>query len=413
MDGGYYLKRLTDLNQQLFVIIGELAQDEYAKEQLFHIVKPGEKIIQFPTQRNQKEEKSTIRANTYFTEKEISSMPKKFRKSFKTGHTKAHIRKKGQSYEIRVQIDGHRISVSSKTLDIAKKKFIQKLNEIDKKSIIEQKKNITLKKYMLEWLETTKKPYVKENTYKSYLQVYNVNILPLFGNKKLTEISPFELQKYFNDYTEKQKMRTGQKAYQLLKALFEFAVADDLLNKSPMTKVKIGSYEKETGTGLTRSEEKELLNIFYANSSSLYLQAFVFIMYTGLRRSELASAIMDEKWITVSCAKIRKGKKEKTRRIPISPMLKKVLPKIHLEEIKVLNLTVLSHEFKKALPKHHLHELRHTFITRCQECGIPREFVSVWAGHAADHTITTMVYTHLEQYEDKQLTEIAKYTYDF
>lgn len=57
MDGGYYLKRLTDLNQQLFVIIGELAQDEYAKEQLFHIVKPGEKIIQFPTKKTKMKKK--------------------------------------------------------------------------------------------------------------------------------------------------------------------------------------------------------------------------------------------------------------------------------------------------------------------------------------------------------------------
>ena len=55
---------------------------------------------------------------------------------------------------------------------------------------------------------------------------------------------------------------------------------------------------------------------------------------------------------------------------------------------------ILSRHFKLLCPSHHLHELRHTFITRCQECGVAREVVSVWAGHAADKTMTSTVYTH-------------------
>ena len=57
----------------------------------------------------------------------------------------------------------------------------------------------------------------------------------------------------------------------------------------------------------------------------------------------------------------------------------------------------LTQAFKRLMPAHHLHELRHTFITRCQECGVPREVVSVWAGHAADGTQTSNVYTHFSR----------------
>lgn len=69
----------------------------------------------------------------------------------------------------------------------------------------------------------------------------------------------------------------------------------------------------------------------------------------------------------------------------------------------------LTKHFKSLCPAHHLHELRHTFITRCQECGVPREVVSVWAGHAADNTMTSNVYTHFS--EEFLLAEAKKVDY--
>ena len=49
-------------------------------------------------------------------------------------------------------------------------------------------------------------------------------------------------------------------------------------------------------------------------------------MYTGLQRAELDSVVIDVEWITLTIAKQRKGMKEQSRSIPISPMLKRVLP---------------------------------------------------------------------------------------
>ena len=266
--------------------------------------------------------------------------------------------------------------------------------------------------YMLKWLEVAKKPYIKENTFNEYVKSIKLDILPKFGDKALRNISSFDIQEHINQYTEQGKNRTAKKIYQLLNAVFEYAVADGIIDRSPTKKVTIGSYEQEHGTALTRAEEKQIIDDLNAMPTSRYRQAFVFIMYTGLRRSELASVQLEGEWITVVTAKQRKGKKEKIRRIPISPMLNKMLPSIDIELIKQTNPNKLTCEFSDLYPKHHLHELRHTFITRCQECGIAREIVSVWAGHSTDKSITSTVYTHLEQYEERQLKEIAKYTYD-
>lgn len=228
----------------------------------------------------------------------------------------------------------------------------------------------------------------------------------------MTDIATLEIQEYINEYTAAGKNRTAKKLYQMLNALFTFAVADDLIQKAPTEKVHIGAYEQEHGTALTRQEEKSLVEDLFAQPTSRYRQAFAFIVYTGLRRSELASAQINNEWVTVVTAKQRKGKREKERRIPISPMLRKVLPMIDMNLIRQTNANKLTCAFSDFYPNHHLHELRHTFITRCQECGIPREIVSVWAGHSADQTINTLVYTHLEQYEERQIEEIAKYNYD-
>ena len=72
-----------------------------------------------------------------FSAKEISSMPKTFRKEFRTEGCTAHIRKRRSgknnwNYEIRYRRNGYNITVSSNYLDEAKRKFIEKLHYIDK-----------------------------------------------------------------------------------------------------------------------------------------------------------------------------------------------------------------------------------------------------------------------------------------
>lgn len=94
-------------------------------------------------------------------------------------------------------------------------------------------------------------------------------------------------------------------------------------------------------------------------------------------------------------------------------MLKQILPFIDIEKIKTASVGVLTNRFKNVCPNHHLHDLRHTFITRAQECGIRREIVSLWSGHKADSSITTNVYTHFQEHSELQMLEMQKYNYTY
>lgn len=88
-----------------------------------------------------------------------------------------------------------------------------------------------------------------------------------------------------------------------------------------------------------------------------------------------------------------------------------MLPLIDVEAIKKLNKNTISRHLSDFIENHHTHDLRHTFVTRAQEVGIRREIVSLWVGHAADSSITTTVYTHLDQNKEIQLREIKKFDY--
>ena len=106
---------------------------------------------------------------------------------------------------------------------------------------------------------------------------------------------------------------------------------------------------------------------------------------------------IEEGFVSVICAKVRKGFNEKRRLIPVTPKLAEWMHVFELEKMRCVRPDALTQAFKRLMPAHHLHELRHTFITRCQECGVPREVVSVWAGHAPDNTQTSNVYTHFSR----------------
>ena len=73
-------------------------------------------------------------------------MPKEFRPLFRTGKVNARVRKKGNGYEVRCQVDGERISVYGKLLYEAKAKFIVKLAELRSPSRPRKRNSVFLDK---------------------------------------------------------------------------------------------------------------------------------------------------------------------------------------------------------------------------------------------------------------------------
>ena len=326
-------------------------------------------------------------------------MPQKLQKRLTETKCGRWIRQKANGiYEIRMSISGVQFCASAKDIAVAKRKFLDAVRcatggeamlTLTKKHIAS---GTTFGEFADRWLAVTKKPRVKEITYEEIsLQLKN-HLLPRFGKIPIANIHTMEIEEFINSYIDRGQARTALKLYVTLKDIFNCATLDEVIRRNPAEKIPKPAYEAKSGAALSRAEEFELVNKLFENNDPCRY-AIVFILYTGMRRSELKTASTDGTWITVSCAKTRKGK-ERTRKIPVTPMLRP-----YIEHFTQENLCFTDDRLSRVVPKylegHTTHHLRHTFITRAQECGISKEVVKLWVGHSANkRDMTESVYTH-------------------
>lgn len=359
-------------------------------------------------QNNATMQKSAIR----LTKKEIDKLPKNLQDKITIKLTFPVRQKPNGVYEVRYRAHGYNVAVSSLDFDKLKPKFIEALKNDKPRELLTPAGN-TSKSFnavAAQWLEL-KRPAIKQNTYKFYVQFLGANVYPIFEGRTVGDLKQSDVQILINSYVEQGKFRTATKIYQALKSIFDFAVGEELIERSPMRQLKPPKYEEQNGVALTLEEERELLELIEnSNCVDEVRNALRFLLYTGIRRSELASTRIENGCISVICSKTRKGFQEKRRIIPITPMLARWLPQMELDKLHNVRPDALTQAMKRLMPKHHLHELRHTFITRAQECGVSREVVSVWAGHAADSTQTSKVYTHFSR--EFMLREAQKVIYN-
>ncbi len=339
-------------------------------------------------------------------EKELKKMPKFVKTLFIRRGLKARIRQKEYGvYEIRCNIHNVHYSASSKNLEEAKRKFLEKLSAIKDTSTQKPQQGITFEAYYKKWLEI-KKEKIKQTSYDDLTMNFRNKILPVFGKRKLSSITKSEIELHLQTLGN---TRTAVKTYIYLKGFFDYAFDDQVIKFNPASNISKPVHEAEKGVALTYSEEKELIN-YCLKSPTTPNMAAIFLLYTGLRRGELKNARIEGDFVWTTTGKARKGTKEKERCIPISPELKKYLPLIDLNEITKLTNDKISRLLKTIFNgKHHTHELRHTFISRCQELGINHQLVSVWVGHSLGGTQTVATYTHFSP--EFMLQEIQKFSY--
>ena len=177
-----------------------------------------------------------------------------------------------------------------------------------------------------------------------------------------------------------------------------------------MAKVVLPRYQTKKGNALTYNEEAKLVRYCIKNPDGASSSAILALLYFGMRQSELATIrVIGDEWLEIETSKERLGKDIVLRRAPFTPMVRKILPYIDFAKACSTNLHSIASALKRVLPNHHVHELRHTYVSRCKECGVASEVVSLWVGHSLSGTITSTVYTHYSA--DFQMREAEKVLY--
>lgn len=324
-----------------------------------------------------------------FDEKEIFKMPKTFRKQFRAQGCTAHIRKRTDgryncSYEIRYNKNGYHISASGTTLEVAKARFIEKLN-----NTTPQEKNygITIPnnfdKFAVYWFENFHKRKVSEKTYKNNMRIYNRHIKPKFASLALLNMNPAMLQEFIENLPGNGK--TADDVHSLLNQVFDTAVKHGKLKLNPLSLFIHKPHERESGVELTLEEELKLLNAYKGTD---YEIIFAVMLYTGIRPNELKTAKIAGEFILAVNSKRKNGKVE-YKKIPIISYLRTCLKEI--ETIPCRYEERIRDAFNKVLPSHTLKDLRKTFNTRCVAHKVDYVARKLFMGHSLgklDNTYT-------------------------
>ncbi len=383
-----------------------------------------QKILERKSKKTQRE---VIVGKFKITQKEILEMSttNKAKNMFAVRDIIIHYRElPGGMLQARMKRKGIVLDVKGRTPLELKTKFVKafdealKQQEIDDAMVAPPDNSPTFMEYAYKWL-AIKKRTTKPSTYKEYYrQVDNVLFLK-FADRKAASFTRDELQQYlFDEYVDTNKMRTAHKIHLTLRCIFDL-IEDDLGIPSPMKKVIVPRYTSKHGRAFTYDEERQLVDYCITHLDYETSHAFLVLLYTGMRRSELAKMeIVDDKWIKTVTSKQRMGRDEEERLIPITPMLRRVMPYINFETAKNCNIAGVTARLHRVFPNHHTHELRYTFITRCKESGVNLELVMMWDGHSQEKGIGSSVvdrgYTdYSKEFQLKQSLLVDYQQWDF
>ena len=143
--------------------------------------------------------------------------------------------------------------------------------------------NITFEQMSNRWLESNNAK--RETSRIRDISILNKHLIPAIGNRQIKTIKRSDISAMVNTWvTAKLSPATIRRHVAVLSAIFNMAIADDILHKSPTLKVSTPRVDPSHGRALTPNESALLLSQIPQGHYAL-----VFTMLTtGLRWSEAA-----------------------------------------------------------------------------------------------------------------------------
>ena len=298
--------------------------------------------------------------------------------------------------------------------------------------------DLTFKDLSEIFIERYCKPNISPITTHGYMKTLK-KVLPIIGNKKLKDITPFVLDSMY------QKLRIAKDGhelgyhsnynyYKLINVMFNQAIRWEIMDKNPNSKANKPKKEHKEKNFYDVNQVKKLLDVL-ENESIKYKLLVVLALDSGARRSELCALRWSDIDLETRMMSITKSLKvfagvvdEKTtktessiRTIKLSESTINLIKeyKEWQEAYKKVNgkkwtskdnriftsvdggymhPSTCDHTLRKIVRKYNLdpicfHELRHTCASLLINSGVDPKTVSKRLGHS-DTSITMEIYTH-------------------
>ena len=244
-----------------------------------------------------------------------------------------------------------------------------------------------------------------------------------------TQISPLDIRAYLTELNDKQyARRTIARRVSALRSFYKFLVRENVLEYSPLAKIRSPKLDKKLPIFLDEFEITELLELPDSKPLGQRDRAVLEMLYaTGCRVSELVGLTLERVDLSNRFVMLL-GKGDKERIVPIGHSCSEALQRYYAVRLQLMTKYQKCHEFifinshggaltdrsvRRILEKYinmlamhkHVspHTIRHTFATHLLEHGADLRSVQELLGHA--NLSTTQIYTHIT---NERITAIYK-----
>jgi len=165
----------------------------------------------------------------------------------------------------------------------AQKFLTAKMREKDLGVFIEPA-SINLNEYLDKWLLESAKPRLREATFENYRYLSSLYIREKLGSRKLSDIKPFDVQKLYNQLTEKGlSARTVRYVHAILTSAFSQAVKWQMLVVNLCNVVTLPRLKKTEMKAFSPEEARRFLEAAKDDKQGL---VFAFALASGMRPEE-------------------------------------------------------------------------------------------------------------------------------
>lgn len=277
--------------------------------------------------------------------------------------------------------------------------------------------NATLGEWLAFWYDTYKKPKLAKNSLRNIEQQIRLHTPEWLKAMPIRDIKVFHIDKALISVPGE---RTRKYTKQVLHDAFKKAERLEIIEKNVAALTDDVKYKKQKGKAMTKNEQTAFLERLDGKRIKWLM---LFYLFTGVRRSEATALEWSDINETERLITIRGTKTEGSfRTILLTDEVKAILEEQRKqiekekgtkyesknpEKVFDYSPSYVSQAFKKLSPNHHLHDLRHTFITRCCECGMNMNVCQQLVGHSTPQ-MTLEVYTHV--FDEFKRKEAMKFT---
>lgn len=246
--------------------------------------------------------------------------------------------------------------------------LVQALNQVPGIQVTTTGQNsITFGAWAFRWLNTYKRGVVKDNTFwGTYYEPVMLHLVPVFGERDLSSISPSEIQEFFKTLRAKLSLETQKKIRNALSQIYEAGIDEGICAYNPVRRSLVLKSDVPPAVKETWTLDQYNTAYQFALSHPDGL-AIITLMETAITRSELLgltwsdldvghqvlvlrNGLVDVKNVeTERHELVHHGLKNRYRRreIPLSPLLAQLL------SLKPRTITVC--DPKKHIPRHIVH----------------------------------------------------------